>query len=355
MGRIEFVSKLLSAVLYLTGTATLAKHVNRLRLRVPILMYHSISEEKTKDYKTYFDLIGMSVSKENFEKHMAYIACSYNVIGLDVFIQYLRGEKDIPPNSIILTFDDGLRNNHDVALPILKKYGFTATFFLIGNSMNGLEGVWLHLLYEILDELTGKRVTWIYKDCVVFKTDRLDPEEKLVLGATVKTKLAGLPSQKPHSVLKEICRQNGVKYEDICKRKIFMTPEEIAVLLANGNLIGAHSMSHNRLSGFSPQKKREEIYTSRDVAKQFCTNDLIPFSYPHGTRNSYDGETKNLVEDSGMCCAVTTIEGLNSARSDPFELNRIEIGDFGRMEFVSHLSGVIGDIKIILKRILKRD
>jgi peptidoglycan/xylan/chitin deacetylase (PgdA/CDA1 family) len=301
-------------------------------------------------------MIGMSVSKETFEKQMAYIYRNHSVIGLDDFIKYLAGKGVIPSASVVLTFDDGLKDNHDVALPILKKYGFTATFFLIGNSTKGLRSVWLHLLYEILDELSGKQVTWIFGDRIIFKTEYLDHKEKLTFAHEVKSKLSKLPSNKRNDVLKDICNQNGIEYGDIIKHRVFMSLNEIRALLKSGNLIGAHSMSHNCLADLpETAKKHEEIFKSMETVKQFGVTDFIPFSYPHGTRSSYDHETKDFVKNSGMSCAVTTIEGLNDPNTDPYELKRIEIGNFGRMEFVAHLSGVVGDIKIMLKKIIKRD
>ena len=81
-----------------------------------------------------------------------------------------------------------------------------------------------------------------------------------------------------------------------------------------------------------------------EAVKQFGASDFIPFSYPYGTQDSYDRETKELVKNSGMGCAVTTIEGLNNFGSDPFELKRIEIGNFP----VSLIKGIFNRLHALL-------
>ncbi len=90
-----------------------------------ILMYHSINNQKLKR------LSGIRVSIKNFEKQIAYLSRNgYTSYTLNEMIE----QKDkLPPKSVVITFDDGYKDNITNALPILKKYNFKATIFVIIN------------------------------------------------------------------------------------------------------------------------------------------------------------------------------------------------------------------------------
>ncbi len=92
---------------------------------VPIVTYHSIAtSEREGD--------GNSVSASNFEYQMAFLKkYKYNVISLDELVSAIRGRKELPHNSVVLTFDDGYVDNYENAFPILKRYKFPATFFIV--------------------------------------------------------------------------------------------------------------------------------------------------------------------------------------------------------------------------------
>jgi peptidoglycan/xylan/chitin deacetylase (PgdA/CDA1 family) len=83
-------------------------------------MYHSI------DYNPVF----FTVRPKEFQKQMSYLSeKKYNVISLKKLFECLT-LKNIPPKTVVLTFDDGYEDNYFNAFPILKKYNFPATIFL---------------------------------------------------------------------------------------------------------------------------------------------------------------------------------------------------------------------------------
>lgn len=90
-----------------------------------ILMYHGIVDGKCPlpdDRETGADLYDLP--SEKFDQHMDYL----NKQGYAV---KLMGTPDASSKDVVITFDDGELNNHQVALPILKKYGYSAYFFII--------------------------------------------------------------------------------------------------------------------------------------------------------------------------------------------------------------------------------
>lgn len=98
-------------------------------LRVPILMYHYLSTPPAGADAIRRDL---SVSPERFEEQLRYLReAGYTSISLHDLALALEIGWPLPPKPIILTFDDGYRDAYTEALPLLQRYGFTATFFLI--------------------------------------------------------------------------------------------------------------------------------------------------------------------------------------------------------------------------------
>lgn len=91
-------------------------------------MYHSIANEKLAKLK------GIRVSTTTFEKQIAYLSKHhYKSLTLSEMIEQ---KENLPRKTVVITFDDGYKDNLTNALPILKKYHFKATLFLVINRDN---------------------------------------------------------------------------------------------------------------------------------------------------------------------------------------------------------------------------
>lgn len=90
---------------------------------VPVLNYHQINNEAHN---------ALTLSASEFEAQIAYLhKAGYNAITPNQLVDYLQYGKELPPSPILITFDDGYEDNYRVAYPILQKYHFAATIFLI--------------------------------------------------------------------------------------------------------------------------------------------------------------------------------------------------------------------------------
>jgi len=90
---------------------------------IPVLNYHQINNE---------DHNALTLSATEFEAQINYLQREgYTAISPDQLADYLQFGKDLPPNPVLITLDDGYEDNYRVAYPILQKYHFTATIFLI--------------------------------------------------------------------------------------------------------------------------------------------------------------------------------------------------------------------------------
>jgi peptidoglycan/xylan/chitin deacetylase (PgdA/CDA1 family) len=297
-------------------------------------------------------MMHMVVNKDVFERHIEHIKQYHTVIRLDDLINRLLYNKPLPHKPISITFDDGFKDNYLNAFPVLDKYGITASFFVLGSSISNTMPMWPHCLYTFLDSFTGRSFTIQLKDGFHFTVDNFDDKSKMIVLQKLKEFLSEKDQEERLDLLRLVCRQNKVEPEKVPLLSDYMSSSEIKELSEKGNLIGAHSMTHENLARLSLTDKMAEILRSKIATRPFYHNDFAAFAYPYGTRNCVDEETKRVLQLCGFKCAVTTFEGLNNRNTDLLEIRRIEIQEFDIVELRAHLTGIFGDVKSVIKKIL---
>ncbi len=99
------------------------------RVHIPILMYHYISVPPDDADKFRLDL---SVTPDNFRAQMKWLKeLGYSTITPDDLVAALTEGHKLPNRRVLLTFDDGYEDAYINALPVLKEFGFTGTFFIV--------------------------------------------------------------------------------------------------------------------------------------------------------------------------------------------------------------------------------
>lgn len=105
-------------------------------LLVPIFVYHFVGRETLE--RNGQSLSRFNVTASEFEAQLALLqALGYHSVTISEIAAALEGQGTLPERPIALTFDDGWKEQYEIAFPILQKYGMRATFFvttsLIGN------------------------------------------------------------------------------------------------------------------------------------------------------------------------------------------------------------------------------
>jgi peptidoglycan/xylan/chitin deacetylase (PgdA/CDA1 family) len=119
--------------------------------KVPILMYHSISEHAAPKYRSF------AVPPELFAYHIAYLhQHSYTPITVTQLVHaVVQGGATLPERPVVLTFDDGFADFFTEALPILQQYNFTATLY-VTTGFIGSTSRWM----QREGEATRPMLTW---------------------------------------------------------------------------------------------------------------------------------------------------------------------------------------------------
>ncbi|MEJ2722593.1 MAG: polysaccharide deacetylase family protein, partial [bacterium] len=115
---------------------------------VPVLCYHYLRERTTPlqflkilgalllNLPLIDDMDLWTQTAPAFERQMAYLASEgYETVDLDDLARWRRGQAVLPRKPIVITFDDGDRSVLDIAYPILERYGFKATVFVVTSKV----------------------------------------------------------------------------------------------------------------------------------------------------------------------------------------------------------------------------
>jgi len=123
--------------------------------KAAILMYHSV------DINSLF----FTVRLEEFAKQMAYLKNEkFNVISLSKLVEWIEKKQIIPKKTVVLTFDDGYEDNCSNVLPILKRYNFPATIFLVSGLIGQKAGDSQKI---VLNMLTWMQIKEMYQSGLI--------------------------------------------------------------------------------------------------------------------------------------------------------------------------------------------
>lgn len=110
---------------------------------IPVLSYHQINDEEHNQ---------LTVPVAEFDEEMAYLHDhGFHTITPDQLHAYLTEDAPLPEKPVLITFDDGYRDNYTNAFPILQKYGMTATIFLVSDYMDRFDN---YLTWQQVQEMS---------------------------------------------------------------------------------------------------------------------------------------------------------------------------------------------------------
>jgi peptidoglycan/xylan/chitin deacetylase (PgdA/CDA1 family) len=301
---------LLRAAVRLSFQAVGGLHVLRLLSRscTRILMYHRFPQ----------------ASRESFRQQCRHLARNYTVVNLSEVSDCLRSGRALPPNATVITVDDGYRDFYQVAWPVLREFGLTATMFLVSDFVEGRNWLW------------GDRI-----DYAVKRTNLQEATVSLPTGSVVHIRLGSVdekwdalwklkaaaksaPLAAAEELVKSLPEQLGVSMpEEIPNEYTPLRLEEIRTMARAGIEFGAHTTTHPILPRVEGTERLQfEIGGCRQRLEKLLDMPVRHFCYPNG---DWDERSLRMVRESGFDTAVTTELGLNRAGSDPFLLRRIGV------------------------------
>lgn len=126
--------------------------INDRVVEVPILMYHKVNPDPRTGG------LGLRVPPDKFDRQMAYLARNgFHTVSLTDVVAHFQEGKPLPPRPVVITFDDGYLDNYTYAFPILKKYNFTATIFVVAGTVGGINSFDVKSKLQPVNQMAGWR------------------------------------------------------------------------------------------------------------------------------------------------------------------------------------------------------
>lgn len=226
----------------------------------------------------------------------------------------------LPARAAIISFDDGYRDNHDVAMPILKKQGMQAAFFVATGYLG--DGIQFNdRLIEAFRELQGDTLSvgWLGLGTLNIGSlnDRLQSLERVreaVKYLAMESRLQAVER------IESVSRASGCSLR---RARVMMTAEEVASLARNGMEIGGHTVHHPILQTVDDVTAYNEIAGGRDALSGILGRAPLMFSYPNG-KLSADFSPKHaaMASSAGFRFAFSTQRGVATPDTDPMLLPR---------------------------------
>jgi peptidoglycan/xylan/chitin deacetylase (PgdA/CDA1 family) len=261
-----------------------------------------------------------------FDRQMSWVRGWFNVLPLHEAVQRLQ-ERTLPARALCITFDDGYADNCTVALPILRKHGLEATFFISPGYTDG-GCMWNDVIIETVRHTKAPRL----EDDVLGLgalplhsiEDRRQAVERLIQA------LKYLPDQGRASTALSLADAAGVSVP----MDLMLTSSQVKALRAAGMSIGAHTITHPILTQLQPSAAFKEITESKARLEAMLGEPVSLFAYPNGKPGrDYGAEHVEMVRRAGFTAAVSTAWGVASAASDSYQLPRFTPWDEGPFRY----------------------
>jgi len=263
-------------------------------------MYHYVRPERAAlPYFRYLPLDG-------FRRQLDHFAATAHMVNAEELQQALASGQPLR-DSIVLTFDDGLRDHHEYVLPELRARGLWGIFFVSTLPYEQQRVLDVHKVHLALGRAGGEAVLRELEALIT--PEMLEPEYVARLAgelyrghvedeATARVKrLLNYYLRLEHR--SRLChevflRTGGDEARDVAEH--YANPEQLRELRAAGMGIGAHAVSHRLLSQLSLSEQAMEVQGSIQTLSELLGEPITSFCYPYGGDHSYDANTLHLLE-----------------------------------------------------------
>lgn len=242
-----------------------------------VLMFHRVLPEMQIIQSNAYFNFGTLISQEYFEVVLSLLTDNgFQFVKVSELTQHSNTDK-----LVALTFDDGYSDNFEFALPILKKYNATATFFPVVEPCKTNSVLPLDIYYQCVDEMSLNEI------------ERFD----FIKGETKQKFYSAEPKEQMdllNELFKQLPKQNRVSY---------VSAEHLRQLVENGFEIGSHGMTHSLLTAeyMNEEKVLTELQQSKQWLESVIGKSITAYCFPSGKYNFRMTELAKQVGYTSTC------------------------------------------------------
>ncbi|MBS2028810.1 MAG: polysaccharide deacetylase family protein [Deltaproteobacteria bacterium] len=305
--------------------------------RTLILAYHRVVQDFHADSQRVIP--GLLVSAETFARHLEEVRRGFDIVPLAEALEVNAGLRQPRRDVAVISFDDGYRDNFDVAFPILKQLGVPATIFL----PTGFIGTDARLPHDRLFHLLRLVHARARREPAIFEWAggvdawapliRLDPVE------AVERFITNWPHAQVLAAIDALATRLNEPAPPL--DGALLDWEQCRTLQRSGLVsFGAHTVGHVPLPRESAASIARELGEAKATVERELGAPCRDFAYPNGF---YSRELMHALVHAGYRSAVTTEDAQNELGGDPFRLRRKTLWEnHSRGLFGGHSDALLG-------------
>jgi len=312
--------------------------MNKKMTSCKIIMYHYVRPIKNSPFP---NIKGLEL--EGFKRQIEFFQKQFNFISMYEILDCIYQNKKLPPNSILLTFDDGFKDHFQHVFPFLKKLEIPGAFFppaspIVENCILDVHKIHFILAstnnYQLIVDEIFKLIKQFSRDFELEKPEdyfsklaianRFDSKEIVFIKRILQR---NLPSPLRSKITDLLFHKFIHKSEQEFSSQLYMNLNEIHEMSQSGMYFGSHSYSHQWLSYLSPKELENEI----EKSLKFC-NDIssdtqnLVMCYPYG---DFDQKVISKLIKSNFKAGLSTKVGDSMiSNTNIFSLERYDTNDF---------------------------
>ena len=291
-----------------------------------IVKYHYI-ENPREDRRAFYPC-----TVDEFERQVIFLKNNFKITTVDDV--FGAAQREIPEKMCALTFDDGLKDNFENVVPILKKHGIIGTFFPITKTFEeflpATHKMHIALSLQDADKLVDRFNAFLsvsfpkmVKKILIDKSVRLTTARKMyddIAIANLKETMNLIPRNIRDTFLDIVFKENLLDEKEIA-RSLFMSLREIKLLKEVGHIVGSHCHSHEALDTMNESCARKEVKISKEILEKMLGTGITLLAYPQSAPH---GNIRSVLEESGFRFALTTEARGISLGEDPYFIPRYD-------------------------------
>lgn len=283
---------------------------------VLVLNYHRIGDPAA----SLVDRGVFSATADEFDAQVALLKTESDI----VLPGDIAGLVSRPGRHVLLTFDDGYRDNYDLAFPILRAHGVEATFFLCTGFLDTRQIAWWDEIAWLIRTSPRAEIT-----LVPWRTSplALPPGGRDAAIRSVLALYKSLPAGDTVALLETVRACSGSDAPDPGRASdLWMTWDMAREMAAAGMEIGGHTVTHPVLTRLPEDAQQAEIDGGQERFLAELGRTARAFAYPVGSRDAFDATTKAAVARAGFDTAFGFYGGYaRGATWDPYDIPRTHV------------------------------
>jgi peptidoglycan/xylan/chitin deacetylase (PgdA/CDA1 family) len=226
-------------------------------------------------------------------------------------------------DAVAVTFDDGYRDLHTYALPILRKYQIPATIYLPVVSIETGQVPWYDRIFLALKVFPKDEIKIVLDRPRSFRLDSYNV--RLHAAADIIQYLRTLPDARRKEYCSSLEEQVTLPEDELKDR--MLSWDQIRSMGRDGITFGSHTMTHPAVSQLTKSQLEIELGESKQMLEQRIGGLAVHFAYPFGKPADCGTAALPVLKGNGYRSASTTVEGTNEPGDNAFELRRSQVGN----------------------------